>query len=74
MFSLYLLLNGIERFFIEKIRINTQYHIFGFGITQAEIISSLLIILGLAGIIYFNKQKSSPLPSPKEREADASAT
>lgn len=54
-FSIYLLLNGVERFFIEKIRINTQYHIFGFGITQAEIISSVLIILGIVGIWWFKK-------------------
>jgi phosphatidylglycerol:prolipoprotein diacylglycerol transferase len=70
MFSIYLVLNGVERFFIEKIRINTEYHIFGFGITQAEIISTLLVIAGVIGIWWF---RSSPLPSPKEREADSQA-
>jgi prolipoprotein diacylglyceryltransferase len=39
-------MNGIERFFIEKIRVNTEYNILG-GITQAEIISFCLIITGL---------------------------
>jgi prolipoprotein diacylglyceryltransferase len=39
-------MNGIERFFIEKIRVNTEYDILG-GITQAEIISFCLIITGL---------------------------
>ena len=53
MFSIYLLLNGIERFFIEKIRVNNKYDIFGMHITQAEIISFFLIILGTAGIFYF---------------------
>ncbi len=38
LFCIYLTLNGIERFFIEKIRVNTKYDILG-GITQAEIIS-----------------------------------
>jgi phosphatidylglycerol---prolipoprotein diacylglyceryl transferase len=52
MFFIYLLLNGIERFFIEKIRVNTKYHIAGYAITQAEIISSLLIIAGVTGFIY----------------------
>lgn len=59
LFSLYLLLNGLERFFIEKIRVNTLYHIFGYGITQAEIISFCLIILGIIGIFYFKKRHAA---------------
>jgi prolipoprotein diacylglyceryltransferase len=55
-FSIYLLLNGIERFLIEQIRVNTLYHIGGYGITQAQIISSVLILLGITGILYFNKK------------------
>jgi prolipoprotein diacylglyceryltransferase len=46
-FGLYLILNGMERFLIEKIRVNTTYSIFGFHPTQAELISSLLVILGV---------------------------
>jgi prolipoprotein diacylglyceryltransferase len=45
LFCFYLIMNGIERFFIEKIRVNTEYNIFG-GITQAEIISFILITIG----------------------------
>jgi prolipoprotein diacylglyceryl transferase len=55
MFCVYLILNGVERFFIEKIRINTTYNIFGRHITQAEIISTLLFFLGIIGIFYFRK-------------------
>lgn len=55
LFSLYLILNGIERFFIEKIRVNTTYDIAGIEITQAEIISVVLVIIGLLGIYYFRK-------------------
>jgi prolipoprotein diacylglyceryl transferase len=52
MFAIYLMLNGIERFFIEKIRVNTRpYTIFGYHPTQAEIISTLLFFAGL--ILYF---------------------
>lgn len=51
LFAVYLVLNGIERFFVEKIRVNTRYSIFGFHPTQAEIISTLLIITG--AILYF---------------------
>ena len=55
LFSVYLIFNGVERFFIEKIRVNTKYHIDGHAITQAEIISVVLIILGIIGIIIFRK-------------------
>jgi phosphatidylglycerol---prolipoprotein diacylglyceryl transferase len=52
LFSIYLIFNGLERFFIEKIRVNTKYHIGGMEITQAEIISTFLVILGIIGIIF----------------------
>ncbi len=61
-FFIYLLLNGIERFFIEKIRVNTKYHISGHAITQAEIISSALILIGIGGIVYLNNRKNK-IPS-----------
>ncbi|HEX3839130.1 MAG TPA: prolipoprotein diacylglyceryl transferase family protein [Steroidobacteraceae bacterium] len=51
LFSLYLLFAGFERLLIEKIRINTRYDVFGFHITQAEAISVLLVIAGLAGVL-----------------------
>ena len=51
LFCTYLTLNGIERFFIEKIRVNTKYDILG-GITQAEIISFCLILIGVLGCFY----------------------
>lgn len=53
MFSIYLMFNGVERFFIEKIRVNNTYDILGNKITQAEIISVALFILGTIGILYF---------------------
>ena len=58
LFSVYLILNGMERFFIEKIRVNSVYKIFEKEITQAEIISVVLIILGVFGIIFLKKLKS----------------
>lgn len=58
LFSIYLMLNGFERFWIEKIRVNTNYNILG-GITQAEIISMVLFLLGLIGLLYFKKAHSS---------------
>ncbi len=61
MFSLYLILNGIERFFVEKIRVNSTYSIFGFHPTQAELISSALVITGLIGFLIFNRRRPSLL-------------
>ncbi len=55
MFGIYLILNGLERFFVEKIRVNTKYDIFGFHPTQAEIIASLLVIGGTVLIWYARK-------------------
>jgi prolipoprotein diacylglyceryltransferase len=49
-------MNGVERFFIEKIRVNTKYDIWGFHPTQAEIISSLLVIGG-AVLIWYSRKK-----------------
>jgi prolipoprotein diacylglyceryltransferase len=60
LFCFYLILNGLERFFIEKIRVNTRYDIWGFHPTQAEIISSLLVLTGtITWIILVKKSKNS---------------
>ena len=59
LFFIYLTLNGIERFLIEKIRVNEKYDFLG-GITQAEIISFSLILIGLLGCVFLirNNQKT----------------
>lgn len=61
MFSVYLVMIGVERFFIEKIRINPPYHFFGIEATQAEVISTMLVIIGIIGIIWlqFFKKKEN---------------
>jgi len=59
LFAWYVLFNGIERFWIEKIRINTKYHIANLSITQAEIISSLLILTAIGLFIYLKKSSKS---------------
>jgi phosphatidylglycerol---prolipoprotein diacylglyceryl transferase len=59
LFALYLILNGVERFFIEKIRVNTKMHVLGFQFTQAELISSLLLISGLVLWFYLRKRNAT---------------
>lgn len=56
LFAVYLMVNGIERFFIEKIRVNTRLNLFGFQPTQAEVISTLLFITGLILFIFLTKK------------------
>jgi prolipoprotein diacylglyceryltransferase len=51
-FSIYLILNGLERFTIELIRVNSKYHVAGISFTQAELISSVLVLLGIGGAIW----------------------
>ena len=60
LFFIYFIFNGIERFFIEKVRVNTEYNILG-GITQAEIISFLLIITGFLGCIYLYAKRDQKI-------------
>ena len=45
--GIYFIVNGLERFAIEKIRVNNQYHFLGIHPSQAEIISFCLILFGL---------------------------
>ncbi|MCX6181958.1 MAG: prolipoprotein diacylglyceryl transferase, partial [Bacteroidetes bacterium] len=56
MFSIYLVLNGAERFTIELIRVNNEGEFLGMKITQAQFISSLLILIGITGVAYFYKK------------------
>ena len=46
LFGIYMIFAGVERFFIELIRVNTKYHGAGIPFTQAELISVLLVIGG----------------------------
>ena len=49
LFFLYLILNGIERFVIEKIRVNQEYD-FLFNWTQAQIIAVSFMLIGATGM------------------------
>lgn len=56
LFGLYLVFNGLERFFIEKIRVNYKYD-WLLNLTQAEIISFLLILFGLILLLKKGKKR-----------------
>jgi prolipoprotein diacylglyceryltransferase len=54
--ALYLIFNGLERFFIEKIRVNNKFDFLGVQATQAEIIAVLFMIGGIV-LLYFSLRK-----------------
>ena len=59
--GLYLILNGAERFTIEKIRVNNHADYWGLSLSQAELISSSLILIGIViiGWVTFKNKKVS---------------
>jgi len=61
LFGIYLIFAGVERFLIEKIRVNPDYHWFGLNFTQAELISFSFMILGLLAILLWQRKPKSAL-------------
>ncbi|MGB1075936.1 MAG: prolipoprotein diacylglyceryl transferase [Flavobacteriales bacterium] len=59
-FALYLMANGLERFAIEKIRVNVEMDWLGLTLTQAEWISMATGLSGLALWFYVSHQKIKP--------------
>ena len=51
--SLYLLLNGVERYFIEFVRINDRYEVLGAQLSQAQLIAIGFMLTGAFGIWFF---------------------
>jgi phosphatidylglycerol---prolipoprotein diacylglyceryl transferase len=60
LFAVYLMMNGVERFFIEKIRVNNRMNLLGLQPTQAELISALLFLAGLLIFILLRKRVAVP--------------
>jgi phosphatidylglycerol---prolipoprotein diacylglyceryl transferase len=56
LFGLYLLLNGLERLFIEKIKVNYRYNWGFLHPAQSEIIAVGLALLGI-GLLFFYQRK-----------------
>jgi prolipoprotein diacylglyceryltransferase len=56
-FFTYMILNGAERFLIEKIRVNEKYDLFGLHWSQAQYISVLFVAGGIAGLFYLLRNK-----------------
>ena len=66
MFMLLFVVSGIERFPIEMIRVTDRFPSF-FNLSQAQIISVCMIIVGTAGMIYLGmRHKKLKLNSKKD--------
>jgi phosphatidylglycerol:prolipoprotein diacylglycerol transferase len=60
MFGIYLVLNAVERFLIEFIRVNTRYQVGSISFPQAQLIAILLFVLGIALIAHGLKNNNKP--------------
>jgi len=60
LFSIYLMLNGTERFLIEFIRVNIKYTWQGIHASQAQFIAISILLSGLTGIFYFTYFRKRP--------------
>lgn len=56
LFGLFALLNGIERFSIEFIRINPRYHFWGLSLSQAQIIALACMLIGVFSLAWFGRR------------------
>ncbi len=55
--SLTMLFFGIERLLIEQIRVNNVFEFIGLEVTQAEVISVVMILAGIAGLAFTTRKK-----------------
>ena len=63
LFSVYLFLNGVERFFIEFVRVNDRYNVLGVELSQAQIIAICFMIAGVVGGYFFTKRARTQVQS-----------
>ena len=72
LFFIYLILNGIARFFIEGIRINERYDVAGYQLSLSQFIGVGFIIAGILGVVYLRK-KGRTIQSYIEENATSSS-
>jgi len=61
-FTVYLILTGMERFLLEMIRVNEDYSVAGLSLSQAQYIALALFVIGvIMTIVLVNKQRKMEL-------------
>ncbi|MDX1546686.1 MAG: prolipoprotein diacylglyceryl transferase [Rhodothermales bacterium] len=73
LFSLYLVFTGLERFLIEQIRVNNEFEVFGLVVTQAEVLSVLIMLAGAVGLARTTKRRGATPTPPAQPVASAAA-
>jgi phosphatidylglycerol:prolipoprotein diacylglycerol transferase len=58
LFGLYLVFNGLERFLIELIRVNNVGLFLGIAATQAQVISVVLMVLGVVILVRTGRRRA----------------
>ena len=58
LFFLYVFLTGLSRFFVEQIRVNPRYDLFGLDWSMSQTISAVLMVVGIIGILMMKGGKS----------------
>ena len=66
MFGIYLILVGVERFLIELIRVDFKYDLGFVKATQAELLSIVLVLIGLFLLFLYKDKTSVVVQSPAE--------
>ncbi len=68
LFMIYLILSGLARFFVEFLRLNPRIL---FGLSEAQVISVVLIFIGSIGVYYFTKNTSLKKFQPEPVKSSA---
>ncbi|MEO5889945.1 MAG: prolipoprotein diacylglyceryl transferase family protein [Ferruginibacter sp.] len=64
MFFIFILLLGLERLLIEFIKTNEKYCLANICLSQAQYISVMFVLLGIAGLLYLQVRKEISGPPP----------
>lgn len=57
MFFIFILCNGLERFFMEYIKVNIEHCVFGICFTQAQYIALVFCLMGISGLIWLKSRQ-----------------
>ena len=69
LFMFYLIFAGLERFFVEFIRLNPRLIL---GLSEAQLISVVMIITGSLGLVYYKNKKGLPRFVPLQTKESGS--
>ncbi|MGB9109912.1 MAG: prolipoprotein diacylglyceryl transferase family protein [Telluria sp.] len=59
LFSVYLVLAGVERLLVEQIRVNVKFAVYGVQVTQAEFIALVFVVAGIAGMAILSRRPAT---------------